>query len=179
MSSDAAALPSPPGFAPWENIGHPGGQISRPDSLSSSNHATPAGYQSPRFSNIKDLQDEAAALDVNEDSSVCYPTQDSVKHPGKIANSLQLNLLLNRAQDAIENARRFADNDQPDKAYVQYLRASEITINIIPHHPDYRTTASQRSDWYKQFADLMMVWIPVVFIQLVTAIFGSHCSTRF
>ncbi|BAE57476.1 unnamed protein product [Aspergillus oryzae RIB40] len=157
MSSDAAALPSPPGFAPWENIGHPGGQISRPDSLSSSNHATPAGYQSPRFSNIKDLQDEAAALDVNEDSSVCYPTQDSVKHPGKIANSLQLNLLLNRAQDAIENARRFADNDQPDKAYVQYLRASEITINIIPHHPDYRTTASQRSDWYKQFANLMML----------------------
>ncbi|KAE8421715.1 ubiquitin hydrolase [Aspergillus pseudocaelatus] len=136
MSSNAAALPSPPGFAPWENIGRPGGQISRPESLSSTNHATPAGYQSPRFPNIKDLQDQAAALDVNEDSS--------------------LNILLNRAQDAIENARRFADNDQPDKAYVQYLRASEITINIIPHHPEYRTTASQRSDWYKQFANLMM-----------------------
>ena len=105
------------------------------------------------------------------------PHPGSSKYPSKIANSLQLNILLNRAQDAIENARRFADNDQPDKAYVQYLRASEITINIIPHHPEYRTTASQRSDWYKQFANLMMVWTPVLFIQLVTAIFGSHSFT--
>ncbi|KAF5863737.1 ubiquitin-specific protease doa4 [Aspergillus alliaceus] len=136
MVSDAAALPSPPGFAPWENNHRPGGQTNRPGSVLGNNHATPAGYPSPQFPNIKDLQDQAAALDINETSS--------------------LNILLSRAQDAIEQARNFADNDQPDKAYVQYLRASEITINIIPHHPEYRTTASQRSGWYKQFADLMM-----------------------
>lgn len=46
-------------------------------------------------------------------------------------------------------------DDYPDKAYIQYLRASEITINLIPHHPAYRTTAVQRPDWYKEFADLM------------------------
>ncbi|KAE8354693.1 ubiquitin C-terminal hydrolase [Aspergillus coremiiformis] len=136
MSSDAAALSSPPGLAPWENTSCPGSQINRPGSLLSSNHTPPSGYQPPRFPNIKDLQDQAAALDVNENSS--------------------LSVLLSRAQDAIQQARNFADDDQPDKAYVQYLRASEITINIIPHHPDYRTTASQRMGWYKQFADLMM-----------------------
>lgn len=58
------------------------------------------------------------------------------------------------AADAIEKARSLADDDYNDKAYVQYLRASEITINLIPHHPDYRT-ASQRPDWYKEFADLL------------------------
>ncbi|KAE8147388.1 ubiquitin C-terminal hydrolase [Aspergillus avenaceus] len=135
MSSDAAALPSPPGFAPWENAG-PGRQISRPGSYPNSSNGTPTGFRSPRFPNIKDLQDQAAALDVGDDSS--------------------LSLLLSRARESIEQARNYADNDQPDKAYVQYLRASEITINIIPHHPDYRITASNRSDWYRQFADLMM-----------------------
>jgi ubiquitin carboxyl-terminal hydrolase 8 len=44
--------------------------------------------------------------------------------------------------------------DYPDKAYVQYLCASEITINIIPHHPGYRTSV-QRPEWHKEFADLM------------------------
>ncbi|KAF7591819.1 ubiquitin-specific protease doa4 [Aspergillus hancockii] len=134
MSSDAATLPSPPGFAPWETISPPRSQISRPGSLPRNDHATSAGP--PRFPNIKDLQDQAAALDVSETSS--------------------LSVLLSTAQDAIKQARNFADNGQPDKAYVQYLRASEITINIIPHHPGYRATASQRSEWYKQFADLMM-----------------------
>lgn len=62
-----------------------------------------------------------------------------------------------KAQEAIEKARALADKDQPDQAYVQYLRASEMTVNIIPHHPDYRVMANQRPGWYKQFADLMMV----------------------
>ena len=58
------------------------------------------------------------------------------------------------AADAIEKARNLSDDEYNDKAYVQYLRASEITINLIPHHPDYRTV-SQRPDWYKEFADLL------------------------
>lgn len=66
--------------------------------------------------------------------------------------------LVGRAQEAIELAREYADTEELDKAYVQYLRASEITINIIPHHPDYRVTVSQSPAWYKQFASLMMVW---------------------
>ncbi|THC92329.1 hypothetical protein EYZ11_008198 [Aspergillus tanneri] len=123
MSSDAAALPSPPDFAPWEKANRPqslgsmysgeAGQIG-PPGLYQNNHSTPPlGARSPRFPSIKDLQEHAAALDVDESSS-------------------------------------------PDIAYVEYLRASEITVNIIPHHADYRIAATQRPGWYKQFADLMM-----------------------
>jgi ubiquitin carboxyl-terminal hydrolase 8 len=63
---------------------------------------------------------------------------------------------LNTAQDAIAKFRGFAENNQLDKAYVQYVRASEITINLIPHHPSYRTAAIQFPGWHKQFQDLMM-----------------------
>lgn len=71
--------------------------------------------------------------------------------------------MLSKAREAIDKARDYADNDEPDKAYVQYLRASEITVNVIPNHPSYRTTVTQRPSWYKQFADLMMVCIPADF----------------
>lgn len=66
-------------------------------------------------------------------------------------------MLLKTAGEAIKQAIDFADTDQLDKAYVEYLRASEITINTIPHHADYRDTVNQRPAWYKEFADLMMV----------------------
>ncbi|KAL6234732.1 hypothetical protein BDW75DRAFT_158615 [Aspergillus navahoensis] len=129
MASDAAALPSPPTFAPGD---------------AHSRHSLVGmvpveGHQdgfSPRFPNIKDLQDEAAALDVNESTSITD--------------------LLATAQDAITKFRGFADSDQIDKAYVQYVRASEITINLIPNHPGYRTASTQIPNWYKQFSDLMM-----------------------
>ncbi|PYH91942.1 ubiquitin C-terminal hydrolase [Aspergillus ellipticus CBS 707.79] len=146
MFSDAAALPSPPDFAPWENASrrpqslggmYSGGRSSAGlGSYHANNYGPPAGSYPARFPNIKDLQDEAAALDLSEDSS--------------------LSILLERGQVAIDQARALADSDELDSAYVQYLRASEITINIIPHHPDYRVTANQRPGWYKRFADLMM-----------------------
>lgn len=82
MSPDAAALPSPPDFAPWENVPR------RPQSLggmqpggksiaaglgsyqANNSYGSPAGSQPARFPNIKDLQDEAAALDLNDNTSV-------------------------------------------------------------------------------------------------------------
>lgn len=79
MSSDAAALPSPPDFAPWANNNHSrppggmyasGGQHSRPGSYHNGNSASPAGARPPRFPNLKDLQDQAASLDVTETTSV-------------------------------------------------------------------------------------------------------------
>ncbi|CAI7657835.1 unnamed protein product [Penicillium glandicola] len=142
MSSDAATLPSPPKIPPWKDSQRPysvgdnmnsSGRVNRPDSYPKGS-APLVPPRRPRFPNIKDLQDQAAALDVND--------------------TTPLNILLPTAADAIEKARNLADNNYNDKAYVQYLRASEITINIIPHHPDYRTV-SQRPDWYKEFADLM------------------------
>lgn len=85
MSSDAAALPSPPDFAPGTNGTRPRSlgfmyssgrhYSSRPGAYQNgNNHGSPDGGRPPRFPNIKDLQDQAAALDVNESTSVGSPS---------------------------------------------------------------------------------------------------------
>lgn len=71
MAPDTAGLPSPLMFAPGDNHtrSSPGGMV--PDWRKGDGTG---GYQngfSPRFPNIKDLQDEAAALYVNESAPVC------------------------------------------------------------------------------------------------------------
>lgn len=58
------------------------------------------------------------------------------------------------ASDALEQSKILVDSDKADKAYVQYLRASEITVNTIPHHPNYETYANQPA-WYNEFKMLM------------------------
>ncbi|KAJ5093446.1 hypothetical protein N7456_009307 [Penicillium angulare] len=139
MPPDAAALPSLPDIPPWKDR--------RPYSVGGNMHSTSEGTRlgshqngntppQPRYPNIKDLQDQAALLNVNENTS--------------------LDILLRTASDAIGYAKTLANEERSDEAYVQYLRASEITINVIPHHPDYRTTITQRPGWYKEFAGLMM-----------------------
>jgi ubiquitin carboxyl-terminal hydrolase 8 len=67
---------------------------------------------------------------------------------------------LRTAATAFEQAKILADGDDSDKAYVQYLRASEITINLIPHHPEYPTIQTRSPELYKEFAALMMVRSP-------------------
>ncbi|KAL3460459.1 hypothetical protein BJX64DRAFT_263141 [Aspergillus heterothallicus] len=136
MTSDAAVFPSPPTFTPGASFSRrdTGGMV--PGERQIEGTGGHLNGSSPRFPNIKDLQDEAAALNVNENT----PLPD----------------LLNTAHDAITKFRGFAENNQLDKAYVQYVRASEITINLIPNHRDYRTAASQFPGWHKQFQDLMM-----------------------
>ncbi|PWY70985.1 ubiquitin hydrolase [Aspergillus heteromorphus CBS 117.55] len=172
MSSDAAALPSPPDFAPWENTSlrpqslggmysggrPPAGLGSYHANNTTNNYGAPSGSPPAPFPNIKDLQDEAAALDISEDTSVGLQSRCACQWPRRslISDSMQLSVLLERGQVAIDQARALADSDQLDRAYVQYLRASEITINIIPHHRDYRVIAKERPGWYKRFADLMM-----------------------
>ncbi|KAJ6135186.1 hypothetical protein N7512_000346 [Penicillium capsulatum] len=102
----------------------------------------PASYQNgtrppphPRFPNIKDLQDQAALLNVND--------------------ATPIDVLLTTATQAVEKAKDLSDEDISDQAYVHYLRASEITINIIPNHPAY-STISQHPAWHREFASLMM-----------------------
>lgn len=78
MTLDTAALPSPPEFAPWKNPNRPkslGGMQQGAEHIGGSDarqngHHGPS--RPPRFPNIKDLQDQAAALDVNDSTPVCY-----------------------------------------------------------------------------------------------------------
>lgn len=156
MPPDAAALPSLPDIPPWKDR--------RPYSVGGNMHSASARlsrqngtlFPKPKYPNIKDLQDQAALLDVNENTSVSIVSHKVAA--GVIAHlKQQIDILLRTAAEAIEQAKILTEDEKPDKAYVQYLRASEITINIIPHHPDYKTTVNQRPGWYKEFAGLMMV----------------------
>lgn len=74
------------------------------------------------------------------------------------SHEVQIDVLLRTAAAALEQAKILTDSDDSDKAYVHYLRASEITINLIPHHPEYRTIQTRSPELYKEFAALMMVW---------------------
>lgn len=75
MPPDAATLPSPPDIPPWKDgkrpysVGgnmHSNGQVSRP----SSHQSGMSPLSRPRFPNIKDLQDQAALLNVNDNTPV-------------------------------------------------------------------------------------------------------------
>jgi hypothetical protein len=79
MPTDAATLPSPPDIPPWKggtrpySVGgnlHSKGQVTGLDSYQNGN-----GITRPIFPNIKDLQDQAALLNVNETTPV------STSHP--------------------------------------------------------------------------------------------------
>jgi hypothetical protein len=61
------------------------------------------------------------------------------------------------ARENINDCKVFIERNSLDMAYVSYLRASEITVNLIPHHPNYRLTVDQRPNRYDQFSDLMLV----------------------
>ncbi|EED23362.1 ubiquitin C-terminal hydrolase, putative [Talaromyces stipitatus ATCC 10500] len=84
---------------------------------------------------IKDLQDQAAHLDVDERSPI--------------------SVLLSTAAQSIQKCQTLLDSDQVGQAYVQYLRASEIVVNLIPRHAEYRTLPSQNPNLYAQFSKLM------------------------
>ncbi|RDW78526.1 putative ubiquitin C-terminal hydrolase [Aspergillus mulundensis] len=105
MVPDAAALPSAPTFAPGDAYNRHG----------IGGMAPGGGHQngfSPRFPNIKDLQDEAAALGVNESASITD--------------------LLAMAQEAITKFRALADSNEIDRAYVQYaVRTKQGTADTI------------------------------------------------
>lgn len=158
MPPDAAALPSPPDIPPWKDrrpysVGgdmHSNSQVTR---LGSYQNGTPPSR--PRYPHIKDLLDQAALSTLNGNLSVSNlsPTVGTIQATD---SKTQLDVLLKTASEAIERAKDLADDDKSDKAYVQFLRASEITINVIPHHPDYKAI-TQGSGWYKEFAALMLV----------------------
>lgn len=74
------------------------------------------------------------------------------------SHDVQIDVLVRTAAAALEQAKILTDSDDSDKAYVHYLRASEITINLIPHHPEYRAIQTRSPELYKEFAALMMVW---------------------
>lgn len=61
------------------------------------------------------------------------------------------------AQDHMRSSRSLLDFGQYDKAWVEYVKASEITLNIIPHHYDFHTYRRDRISFAKQYTELNRV----------------------
>ncbi|QKX58728.1 uncharacterized protein TRUGW13939_05855 [Talaromyces rugulosus] len=140
MSPSTTAFPSAPGPTSGIRGGDVGG-MQLPGGRSSwtgpYGTASPAsGDRRARYPYIKDLQDQAARLEVDERSPI--------------------NHLLATASEALQKCQSFVNQGDLGTAYVQYLRASEIIVNTIPRHVDYRLLPVHHPEWYHQFSNLMM-----------------------
>ncbi|KAL8833838.1 MAG: hypothetical protein Q9170_004060 [Blastenia crenularia] len=99
-----------------------------------SNGSNMANYK-PRFSHIKDLQARASL--------------------GHGFNPLMpIRSLLEQAQQSASQANACISFGRPDRAYVEYLRSSNILLEIIPRHKDYPTLSSDRGGWRTAYKHL-------------------------
>ncbi|EER23795.1 Ubiquitin carboxyl-terminal hydrolase family protein [Coccidioides posadasii C735 delta SOWgp] len=89
-----------------------------------------------QYLDMKSLQDMAASLNLNGD--------------------VPLNELVRISEDAIQKSKILAQQGQLDLALVQYLRASDVVINVIPNHPDFNYMNRHHPRWAGQFSGLMM-----------------------
>ncbi|EZF33817.1 hypothetical protein H109_03816 [Trichophyton interdigitale MR816] len=89
------------------------------------------------YPSMKELQNMAACLNLGEDPS--------------------LNELLHISEDAISKSKTLAQRGKYDSALVYYLRASDITVNMIPRHSDFTYMKQNHPRWADQFARLMML----------------------
>ncbi|KAL8719388.1 MAG: hypothetical protein Q9225_003593 [Loekoesia sp. 1 TL-2023] len=89
----------------------------------------------PRFPHIKDLQAKA--------------------NLGHGFNPLTpIRTLLEQAQQSASQANASISFSKPDRAYVEYLRSSNILLEIIPHHKDYPTLSTDREGWRTTYRHL-------------------------
>jgi len=59
-----------------------------------------------------------------------------------------------KAEVGLNHAKFLIDMRQPDKAFVEFLRASEIVVNVIPHHKDYTHVTYDQPERKQQLAVL-------------------------
>ncbi|KAL8909490.1 MAG: hypothetical protein Q9207_000170 [Kuettlingeria erythrocarpa] len=94
-----------------------------------------ASIPQPRFPHIKDLQAKA--------------------DPGQAFNPYTpIRTLLEQAQQSASQANASVSFGRPDRAYVEYLRSSNILLEIIPRHKDFPTLSSDREGWRTTYRSL-------------------------
>ncbi|OJD19555.1 hypothetical protein AJ78_00527 [Emergomyces pasteurianus Ep9510] len=81
------------------------------------------------------LEDMAASMNVEEGTS--------------------LNELLRTSEDSIHGSKISLAKGQLEPAFNSYLRASEITVNAIPNHPDYDYMRRHHPGWNDRFVKLI------------------------
>ncbi|TKA66829.1 hypothetical protein B0A49_07311, partial [Cryomyces minteri] len=103
-------------------------------SFSNSSNVSGDGPPSRAMPHIKDLTAKAQRdLNINE----------------------PLQRLLDTALASVRQADTFLNFRQPHLAYVEYLRASEILVNIIPRHKDAVALQGDRGRLYSLYKDLI------------------------
>ncbi|KAK2761694.1 ubiquitin-specific protease doa4 [Arachnomyces sp. PD_36] len=124
MTSDLGPLPAAPDVPPWRD-GTP-----KLDNFTGSyrvgGQGRPASSQGGPYPHIRDLQARATS--------------------SELGNDVSLNELLRTAQESLLQSNVLIDQGQLDLAYVHFLRSSEITVNIIPQHPDFRPGIRELTD---------------------------------
>ena len=75
-------------------------------------------------------------------------------HP---TNSFQIGHLVEEARKALMSARILLEGRRPDRAYLDYLIASEIIVNRIPRHKDYVDLQGNRGEKHRQNRELVKV----------------------
>jgi hypothetical protein len=121
---------------------------------------------------MKELKEMAVAMnrsETEENASVCIPGLLPPAVDGSFTNygvGQQLNQLLRIADESIQKTKALSSRGQLDLALVQYLRASEITVNSIPQHPDFSYMKRHHPKWADQFASLIGVGCLYPFLSL-------------
>ncbi|KAG9818669.1 cysteine proteinase, partial [Aureobasidium melanogenum] len=97
--------------------------------------STPAATPNRPYPHIEDLKDKAKISSVDKNQS--------------------LNHLLAEATTAVKQAESLVEYRRPDLAYVEYLRAFEIAVAIIPQHEQYPILSSRRGSQFNQHQSIL------------------------
>ncbi|KAG9536398.1 cysteine proteinase, partial [Aureobasidium melanogenum] len=100
------------------------------------------------------IPDSASAATPNRP----YPHIEDLKEKAKISSvdkNQSLNHLLAEATTAVKQAESLVEYRRPDLAYVEYLRAFEIAVAIIPQHEQYPILSSRRGSQFNQHQSIL------------------------
>jgi ubiquitin carboxyl-terminal hydrolase 8 len=87
-----------------------------------------------------------------------YPHIDDLKERAKLSlvdKNQSLNHLLSEAANAVKQAETLVEYRRPDLAYVEYLRAFEVAVAIIPQHEQYPILSSRRGSQFAQHQSIL------------------------
>lgn len=118
-----------------------------------------APVSQPRFPHIKDLQAKAnpgQGYNPYTPVSTFATVLLSCAHNTDVL-FLQIRTLLEQAQQSASQANASISFGKLDRAYVEYLRSSNILLEIIPRHKDFPSLSSDREGWRTTYRSLCKV----------------------
>ena len=69
----------------------------------------------------------------------------------------QLNSLLEQAQQSTRKANADVSFKRPDRAYIEWIKSSDILLNLIPRHAGYPDLNKSRGELHERYRSLYKV----------------------